>query len=389
MTGQRVATRVLVVDDHVMFAELLGEVLRGHDDIVVTAYVATGDEALEVVARDAPDVVLLDYCLPGEDGIAVAARLREVSPDIGLIILTGVGDDSVLSVALLAGCTGFVTKDRATSELVAAVRAVRDGRSAIDPGAIARLATLRREPTRGDAGGLTQREREVLILLVEGATTREISERLFISLNTTRNHVQRLIGKLGAHSRLEAVAARAAVGCSRAPPGSRTRPRRPGAAPCPHWSAPHVAPRPARARHDGPVSTDRGRVRACAAVLGDAHVLTDPDVRSGYETDWTGRYSGTARCVARPGSTDEVVAVMTVCSGAGAAVVPQGGNTGLVGASVPRGGEVVVSMGRLRTVEAVDVDHGEVVAGAGATLGALRDAARADGLGRGRRPGVA
>ena len=213
-------------------AELLGEVLRGHDDIVVTAYVATGDEAVELVARDAPDVVLLDYCLPGEDGIAVAARLREISPDIGLIILTGVGDDSVLSAALLAGCTGFVTKDRATSELVAAVRAVRDGRSAIDPGAIARLATMRREPTRGDAGALTQREREVLILLAEGATTREISERLFISLNTTRNHVQRLIGKLGAHSRLEAVAAaRAAPGCSRAPPGSgETEPPRSSAA---------------------------------------------------------------------------------------------------------------------------------------------------------------
>ncbi len=219
MTGQRAATRVLVVDDHVMFAELLGEVLRGHDDIVVTAYVATGDEAVEAVARDAPDVVLLDYCLPGEDGIAVAARLREVSPDIGLIMLTGVGDDSVLSAALLAGCTGFVTKDRATSELVDAVRAVREGRSAIDPGAIARLATMRREPTAGDAGGLTQREREVLILLAEGATTREISARLFISLNTTRNHVQRLIGKLGAHSRLEAVAA--------APPRRAARGRHP------------------------------------------------------------------------------------------------------------------------------------------------------------------
>jgi len=207
MTGQRAATRVLVVDDHVMFAELLSEVLRGHDDIVVTAYVATGGEAVEAVAHDAPDVVLLDYCLPGEDGIAVAARLREVAPDIGLIMLTGVGDDTVLSAALLAGCTGFVTKDRATSELVDAVRAVRDGRSAVDPGAIARLATMRREPTAGDAAGLTQREREVLILLAEGATTREISARLFISLNTTRNHVQRLIGKLGAHSRLEAVAA--------------------------------------------------------------------------------------------------------------------------------------------------------------------------------------
>ena len=205
MTDQRAATRVLVVDDHAMFAELLGEALHGHDDIVVTGHVATGDEAVDATTRDAPDIVVLDYRLPGEDGIAVAARLRDVAPDIGLVMLTGVDDDSLLSAALLAGCTGFVTKDRATSELVDAVRAVRDGRGAIDPGAIARLA--RREPTVGDAAGLTQREREVLTLLAEGLTTREIASRLFISLNTTRNHVQRLIVKLGAHSRLEAVAA--------------------------------------------------------------------------------------------------------------------------------------------------------------------------------------
>jgi DNA-binding NarL/FixJ family response regulator len=207
MTGQRAATRVLVVDDHLMFAELLGEVLHDHDDIVVTAYVTTGDEAVDAARRDAPDVVVLDYLLPGEDGVAVAARLRCVAPEIGIVMLTGLDDDTVLSAALLAGCTGFVTKDRATRELVEAVRAVRDGRGAIDPGAIARLATMRHDATAGHATGLTQREQEVLALLAEGSTTREIASRLFISLNTTRNHVQRLIAKLGAHSRLEAVAA--------------------------------------------------------------------------------------------------------------------------------------------------------------------------------------
>jgi len=114
-------------------------------------------------------------------------------------------------------------------------------------------------------------------------------------------------------------------------------------------------------------------------VLGAAHVITDADVRAAYETDWTGRYSGTAPCVVRPGSTDEVVAVMQACARAHVAVVPQGGNTGLVGGGVPRAGEVVLSTRRLATVHAVDVDHGEVVAGAGATLGAIRDVARASG----------
>jgi FAD/FMN-containing dehydrogenase len=115
------------------------------------------------------------------------------------------------------------------------------------------------------------------------------------------------------------------------------------------------------------------------AVLGAEHVITDPDVRSGYETDWTGRYSGRACCVARPGSTDEVVAVMRVCARARVAAVPQGGNTGLVGGGVPRAGEVVLSTRRLTVVEPVDVDHGEVVAGAGVTLGAVSDLARASG----------
>jgi DNA-binding NarL/FixJ family response regulator len=136
----------------------------------------------------------------------VARGIRAAAPDVGLIMLTGVADDAVLRAALLAGCTGFITKDRGPEDVVEAVRAVHDGRGAIDPAATARLATMQVERTNGATGGLTEREREVLVLLAEGATTRDIAERLFISVNTARNHVQRLITKLGAHSRLEAVA---------------------------------------------------------------------------------------------------------------------------------------------------------------------------------------
>jgi FAD/FMN-containing dehydrogenase len=120
-------------------------------------------------------------------------------------------------------------------------------------------------------------------------------------------------------------------------------------------------------------------IGALVSVVGQANVVVDADVQAGYETDWTGRFHGSARCVVRPASTDEVVAVLRVCSAVGAAVVPQGGNTGLVGGGVPRGGEVVLSLRRLHAMAPVDAQHGEVVVGAGAVLGAVRAGARAAG----------
>jgi FAD/FMN-containing dehydrogenase len=116
------------------------------------------------------------------------------------------------------------------------------------------------------------------------------------------------------------------------------------------------------------------------AVVGDRHVLTDADVRAGYEVDWTGRFRGSTPVVVRPGSTDEVAAVMRACADAGVALVPQGGNTGLVGGSVPLAGEVVLSLRRLDTVQEVDRLAAQLTTGAGATLGAVHGAAHAAGL---------
>jgi FAD/FMN-containing dehydrogenase len=119
---------------------------------------------------------------------------------------------------------------------------------------------------------------------------------------------------------------------------------------------------------------------ALSAAVGPAHVLSDADVRASFETDWTGRFSGTASVVVRPGSADEVAAVLAACRSHGAAVVPQGGNTGLVGASVPRGGEVVLSLTRLDALGEVDPATLQVEAGAGVTLARLRGHAAAAGL---------
>ncbi|MGH2417926.1 MAG: FAD-binding oxidoreductase, partial [Candidatus Limnocylindria bacterium] len=113
------------------------------------------------------------------------------------------------------------------------------------------------------------------------------------------------------------------------------------------------------------------------AIVGEHHCLTDPALRASYETDWTRRWSGTALAVVRPASADEVAGVLRACADAGVGVVPQGGNTGLVGGSVPRGGEVVLSTLRLSGLEGVEADAGEMTVGAGATLSAVQRAARA------------
>ena len=115
-------------------------------------------------------------------------------------------------------------------------------------------------------------------------------------------------------------------------------------------------------------------------VVGDAHVLVGADLRASYETDWTRRFHGAAAAVVRPANTDEVAAVLRACADEGLSVVPQGGNTGLVGGSVPRGGEVVVSLRRLTSLDPVDPASGPVTAGAGATLRSVQEHALAAGF---------
>lgn len=115
-------------------------------------------------------------------------------------------------------------------------------------------------------------------------------------------------------------------------------------------------------------------------IVGASHVLVDPDLRAPYETDWTGRFTGRAACVVRPATTGEVAAVVAACAKAGTAIVVQGGNTGLVGGAVPGGGEVLLSLARLRDLDPVDRLESQVTAGAGVTLETLQEHARAAGL---------
>lgn len=198
--------KVLLVDDHAMIAEGLSRVLGAERDIQVVAAAGSGAEVSVAINRHKPDVVVMDYQLPDTDGATATRELRLAHPETRVIMLTGSTDDRVLLEAIEAGCSGYITKANAVDELASAVRAAYVGESVISPAMLARLLP------KFQAGGggrstseLTKRELEVIRLLAEGHSNTEIARRLVVSLNTVRNHVQNLITKLDAHSKLEAV----------------------------------------------------------------------------------------------------------------------------------------------------------------------------------------
>jgi DNA-binding NarL/FixJ family response regulator len=198
--------RVLIVDDHRMFAESLARLLSAEDGIEVVATVTTASDGAAAAARHCPDVVLLDQGLPDGDGTAVASDIRRRDAAVNVVMLTGAPDKGVLAAAIEAGCCGFLTKDRAAVEVVAAVRAAARGDAVISPAALARLLPKLRATDRSGASELTAREQQVVALLAQGLSNKEIATELHLSLNTIRNYVQGTLVKLGAHSKLQAVA---------------------------------------------------------------------------------------------------------------------------------------------------------------------------------------
>jgi len=196
---------VLVVDDHAMVAEAIVSTLGEQPDIHVVGWAHTVGEALAAAADTCPDVVVMDYRLPDGDGIDATRRLKADCPATEVVLLTGFADDATFSRALDAGCVGMVAKEHSVDELVAAVRAAGLGQQSIGRAVAVKAPELPRERA-GFAFDLTLREREVLQLLADGVSTDAIARRLVLSLHTVRNHIRNVLTKMGAHSRLEAVA---------------------------------------------------------------------------------------------------------------------------------------------------------------------------------------
>ena len=197
---------VLLVDDHRMFAQSLARLLADEPDIDVLGVAEEAPTALAQAAELHPQVVLVDYLMPSMDGVAMTAELKRIDPTMSVVMLTGSADDRVLLAAIEAGCSGFVTKDRAADEVVHAVRAAAAGEALVSPALLGRLLPRLGRGYHETGSDLTEREREVLSLIAHGWTNAVVAARLHLSVNTVRNYVQSILTKLDAHSKLEAVA---------------------------------------------------------------------------------------------------------------------------------------------------------------------------------------
>ena len=200
--------RVLIADDHTMVRESLVSVLQADGDVEVVAQAADGIEALEKALLTRPDVVVADLSMPRLGGLEVVRRLREALPDTKVLVLTMHKEDEYVLQAVRAGASGYLVKDSAAAELLAAVRSLHAGRGYFGPQAAMTLAEHLQHPERAlddPYGRLTTREREVFHLLAEGMTTKEIARRLDISVKTAENHRGRVLEKLGTRNTAELV----------------------------------------------------------------------------------------------------------------------------------------------------------------------------------------
>jgi DNA-binding NarL/FixJ family response regulator len=208
--------RVVIVDDHAVFAQALESALQAIPGIVGAGVAYSLAAGLDLVARAQPDVAVVDYRLPDGTGSDLIRGSRTAAADLRVVVLTASADEAAFLDSLEAGCAGYVTKDRPLEEVVSAVEAAAAGELAVSPSMLGRvLPRLHREAIEGSP--LTAREREILALVAEGHANKTIATKLGLRLNTVRNHVQRVLTKLGAHSKLEAVAVATRQGLLRSP----------------------------------------------------------------------------------------------------------------------------------------------------------------------------
>lgn len=204
--GRRI--RVLVADDHRLVREGLVSLLAESGECEVVAEAADGLEAVERAVAAAPDVAVVDLTMPRLGGLEAVRRIREQAPATRVLVLTVHAEEEYVLPVMKAGAHGYLLKDSAASELLAAVRALAAGQGHLGPQAARVLAERYRHPERSPDdpyGSLTPREREVFHLVVEGRTTKEVARRLGIRAKTAENHRARMMDKLGARNSAEVV----------------------------------------------------------------------------------------------------------------------------------------------------------------------------------------
>jgi DNA-binding NarL/FixJ family response regulator len=202
-------TRLMIVDDHEVVRMGLKAALEIEPDFTVIAEAGNGQEAIDKARVHKPDIILMDVRMEGMDGIEACREIRSEFPGTRVLMLTSYAEEETVVAALLAGAAGYVLKNVARSRLLEALRSVARGESLLDSKVT--KAILEKFLAGNDAkeehdDDLTPREREVLILIAEGSTNKEIALKLVVSENTARNHVSHILGKLGFNRRSEAAA---------------------------------------------------------------------------------------------------------------------------------------------------------------------------------------
>lgn len=196
------ATRVLLAEDHTIVRQGLVSILSGHKDFEIVAEAADGSEAVDKALAVKPDIAVLDISMPRLSGLEAARRIHKSLPGCRILVLTMHDDQEYVLRMVRAGVSGYLVKDGAASELLNALRALRSGKAYFGPQASKALAEAYQAgsaPPEDPYGSLTNREREVFHLVIEGLTNARIADRLCISPKTVDNHRTRLLEKLGLH----------------------------------------------------------------------------------------------------------------------------------------------------------------------------------------------
>ncbi len=199
------ALRVLVVDDHNTFAELLSQAIDREPDLLSVGHATTGAAGVAMFADLRPDVVLMDLQLPDIDGVVATAQIVAMNPSARVIMLTAHVTADVVANAVTSGVCGFLPKDGHFADLLSTIRSATPGTLGVHPTLLARLVDEPTTPARSLARPLSQRERSVLVHMADGQDVTRIAREMGISSHTCRGHVKNLLSKLGAHSQLEAV----------------------------------------------------------------------------------------------------------------------------------------------------------------------------------------
>ncbi len=208
--------KVMVVDDHPMVRKGLVMFVDGFADMQLVAEAADAVSALEMYRREQPDVVLMDMVMPDESGASVISRIRQEFPAAAIIALTSFGEDHLIESALRAGARGFLYKTVSVEELADAIRQIHRGRTILDPKAsdvmLRMVSGEEASPTSLPQSALSERENDVLRLLVEGLTNKQIAARLDLRPSTVKQYISNILSKLNVQSRTEAVAATLKLG---------------------------------------------------------------------------------------------------------------------------------------------------------------------------------